>query len=55
MRETLRWVAQDGLGLAGAAAIGYGLWLIYEPAVWLWAGALLLVVAFAWAKDSRQE
>lgn len=36
---------RDTIGLAGAAAITYGAWLIYPPAGFIVGGAFL----FAWA------
>jgi hypothetical protein len=36
---------RDLAALAGVAAIGYGAWLIYEPAGYIVSGALLIVVA----------
>ncbi len=35
------------LELAGASAIGVGLWLIYPPAAWLWAGVAAFGAAYA--------
>lgn len=36
-------VVPDGLMMAGAGALSYGAWLIYQPAGWLVGGALVLV------------
>ncbi|GEM_PF-3517199 len=31
-------ILRDALGLAGAAAVAYGVWQIYPPAGWIAAG-----------------
>lgn len=49
----LRGWAQDVVLLAGVGSIGYGLWLIYEPGMWLWAGVVLLATAYGWANGTR--
>ncbi|MDU4255571.1 hypothetical protein [Pseudomonas sp.] len=36
----------DGLGLAGAASLAYGSWLVFKPAGFIVAGVLLLVAAW---------
>ncbi len=53
MRRFLRELVTDLCGLAGAALAGYGLWQIYEPLAWLWAGVCLLMVTFARVRGSH--
>lgn len=38
----MAWV-RDAAGLAGAASVSYGAWLIYEPAGFIVGGLLVLV------------
>jgi hypothetical protein len=38
-------VARDGAGLAGVGLISYGAWLVYPPAGFIIAGAMLLAGA----------
>lgn len=38
---------RDAAGVAGVASIAYGSWAIYEPAGFIIAGALVLMVAVA--------
>lgn len=42
----------DLAGLAGAAAIAYGAWLVHEPAGFIIGGALLLAAAWLGARSS---
>lgn len=42
----------DLAGLAGATAIAYGAWLIYEPAGFIVGGMLLLAAAWLGARSS---
>jgi hypothetical protein len=44
--------APDILALTGFALLGYGLWLVYEPAAFITCGSILLGVAgvAAWRK-----
>lgn len=41
MFKTLRFDIQDAMTLAGVAAFTYGLYQIYTPAAWLFAGFVL--------------
>ena len=38
-------VLRDGAGLAGAGAVSYGAWLVYQPAGFIVGGLLLIVGA----------
>lgn len=40
----------DGAGLAGAALIAYGAWLIYVPAGFIVGGLMLLIAAWLRAR-----
>lgn len=42
----------DLAGLAGATAISYGAWLVYEPAGFIVGGTLLLAAAWIGARSS---
>lgn len=41
---------RDVVGLAGAAAVAYGSWLIYAPSGWIVGGALALTGALLLAR-----
>jgi len=43
-------LARDLAGLAGAGLISYGAWIIYRPAGFLVAGAMLIVGSFLAAR-----
>ena len=45
----------DLAGLAGAAAITYGMWQIYPPAGWIAGGALGLAAAWLFARQTDEE
>lgn len=45
----------DSLGLAGAASLSYGSWLVYQPAGYIVAGALLLVAAWLTAGSTDNQ
>lgn len=45
----------DGLGLAGAASLSYGAWLVFPPAGFIVAGALLLVAAWLTAGSTDNQ
>lgn len=42
---------RDAAGLAGAASVSYGAWLIYEPAGFVAGGLILMVAAIAAARS----
>jgi hypothetical protein len=44
---------EDVVGVAGAALISYGAWLVYRPAGFLVAGALLLIGAIFVARGDE--
>jgi len=43
--------------LTGLALVGYGLWLIYEPAAIIYAGLVCVLLSLAWdvARDRREQ
>ena len=43
---------RDGLGVSGAGLASYGAWLVYEPAGFIVAGALLVAAAILLSRDS---
>lgn len=45
LREAAGSLLRDVLALAGAAAVTYGAWTIYEPAGWIVGGLLLMAPA----------
>lgn len=45
--------APDGLLIAGAAAISYGAWLIYEPAGYIAGGVLLIAGGVLLARGAQ--
>lgn len=45
-------LGRDSVGVAGAALVAYGAWLIYEPAGFIVGGAMLLAAAWLSAKAS---
>ena len=50
------WRARADAGLlAGAGAIGYGLWQIYEPAAWLAGGIAVAVYSLDLAALERSR
>ena len=48
-------MVRDIAGLAGAALIAYGWWLIYPPAGYIAGGVLLLAAAFLSASGKRHN
>lgn len=42
----------DLITVAGFVAVGYGLWLVYEPLAWLWLGVVLLVVSLTLSRGT---
>lgn len=45
-------ILRDGIGLAGAAAFTYGVWLVAEPAGYMVGGLFLIVIAVLLARPS---
>jgi hypothetical protein len=45
-----RAVVRDAVGIAGAALIIYGVWLIYRPAAYVLAGLMLLTASVLLAR-----
>ena len=46
---------RDGALAAGVGALAYGVWQVYQPAAWIAAGLVLILVwalpyAFSWRK-----
>lgn len=46
-------LVRDAIGLAGAAAIAYGAWLIYIPVGYIVAGVLMIAFALLTAPRSQ--
>jgi hypothetical protein len=44
-------LVRDAIGLTGAAAIVYGIWLMHVPSAFIAGGAMALGLAFAWARE----
>lgn len=53
MMRALRETVTDMMALLGVACISYGLWMVYEPLVWLWVGACLLAVTVVRVRGSN--
>lgn len=45
MRYGVRDAVQDVCGFGGIAAVAWGLWQVWPPAMWLWLGAVLLTLS----------
>ena len=45
----------DGLMLAGAGLVSYGVWQIYDPAGWITAGAFCIAGAVIWSRGTGGE
>lgn len=50
MKKLIQSMLPDALMTAGAAAVSYGAWLVYEPAGFIVGGALLVVAGVMAAK-----
>ena len=48
-------LARDGAGVCGAALVSYGSWLVYKPAGFIMAGALLIVTCVLLARGEGQS
>lgn len=46
-------VARDVAGLAGAGLLIYGVWLIYQPAAYITAGAMIIAAVFMLARKDQ--
>jgi hypothetical protein len=46
---------RDLVGIAGAAAITFGVWQIHRPAAWIVAGIMMLLTALRLSAPSRRE
>jgi hypothetical protein len=49
-RRRLADLVTDGAGIAGAALITYGVWLVHHPAAFIVAGSFLLIGAWLTAR-----
>lgn len=45
MTYGVRGFLQDVFALAGIAAVGYGLWQMWPPLMWVWIGLALMAGA----------
>jgi glucose dehydrogenase len=52
MARAVPALLRDVVGLSGLAAIGYGTWLIYVPAAFIFAGLAMLVISILLARRS---
>jgi hypothetical protein len=52
MKQTLV-IVRDVAGLAGAALLSYGVWLIYQPAAYIAAGAMIIAAVCMLARKDR--
>lgn len=44
-------LARDGIGIAGGGLVVYGAWLVFAPAGFIVAGAILCFAAWRLARD----
>lgn len=47
----MTWL-RDAAGVAGAASVSYGAWLIYEPAGFIVGGSIVLAAALLAARSA---
>jgi hypothetical protein len=52
MKQTLV-IVRDVAGVAGAALLSYGVWLIYQPAAYIVTGALIIAAVCMLARKDR--
>lgn len=50
--EQLPAIGREAVGFAGCGLVAYGAWLVYPPAGFVVAGALLIAGAILWPRAS---
>lgn len=43
-----------GLEALGAVCIGYGLWLVWYPGAFIWAGLVCIALAYIFGKGEKK-
>ena len=48
-------LARDAIGLTGGGLIAYGAWLVYQPAGFIVAGAMMLIATLLLSQKNKAE